>query len=181
MQGELQSQPPKREWVNLLSICFISLVTVVISPIFEPKTQTIEAVSSQSLIFIEENSSPSIFPITQENTLLAVSEPFINEIKECVKKIVVVATAYSSTPWETDDTPFITASGTYVKKGIIAANFLPFETRVKIPEIYGDRIFVVEDRMHPRNDGHHIDIWFPSYWEALNFGAKTTYIEILEE
>jgi len=28
-----------------------------------------------------------------------------------------------------------------------------------------------------RNYG--VDIWFPSYWEALSFGAKITYIEIL--
>ena len=35
-------------------------------------------------------------------------------------------TAYSSSVDETDDTPFITASGKHVRDGIVATNFLPF-------------------------------------------------------
>lgn len=96
------------------------------------------------------------------------------------QKINVVITAYSSTVWETDDTPYITASGTYVRDGIVANNLLPLGTKIKIPEIFGDKIFVVEDRMNSRKSYYHIDIWFPSYQEALNFGAKRTYIEILK-
>ncbi|MBI2674482.1 MAG: 3D domain-containing protein, partial [Candidatus Yanofskybacteria bacterium] len=61
---------------------------------------------------------------------------------------VVMASAYSSTPDQTDDTPFITAWGTQVRDGIIAANFLPFGTLVKMPDLYGDKIFTVEDRMN---------------------------------
>ena len=92
-----------------------------------------------------------------------------------------MATAYSSTVWQTDSTPFITAAGTGVRDGIIANNLLPFGTKVMVPEIYPDKIFVVEDRMHSRKGYYHIDIWFPTYIEAKNFGAKTTYIEVLEE
>ena len=66
------------------------------------------------------------------------------------KIMVVLATAYSSTPDQTDATPFITAWNTRVRDGILAANFLPFGTLVKIPEVFGDKIFVVEDRMHQR-------------------------------
>ncbi|MDP3003980.1 MAG: hypothetical protein Q8N43_00505, partial [Candidatus Azambacteria bacterium] len=40
------------------------------------------------------------------------------------KTMKVVLTAYSSTPDQTDDTPFITASNTRVRDGIVAANFL---------------------------------------------------------
>src|SRR3990167_1248447 len=40
----------------------------------------------------------------------------------------VTITAYSSTPEETDSTPFITASGTHVRDGVVAANFLPLGT-----------------------------------------------------
>src|SRR3989338_1243839 len=63
-----------------------------------------------------------------------------------IKTYSVRATAYSSTPDQTDDTPFITANGTYVKDGIIAANFyvdgyrVPFGTLVRIPEIYGEKV-----------------------------------------
>ncbi len=114
----------------------------------------------------------------QNNSLISLSSPYIPE--KSVRAMKVVITAYSSTPWETDGDPFITAAGTRVRDGIIANNYLLLGTKVRIPEIYGDKIFVVEDRMHWTKSNYHIDIWFPDYWQALNFGAKTTYIEILE-
>ncbi|KKQ76416.1 MAG: hypothetical protein US98_C0037G0003 [Parcubacteria group bacterium GW2011_GWC1_38_6] len=95
-------------------------------------------------------------------------------------QLKVVVTAYSSTPWETDNDPFITASGSLVRDGIIANNYLPFGTLVRIPEIYGDKVFVVKDRMNSKKGDYHIDIWLPSNREAKNFGVKRTYIEILE-
>jgi len=91
----------------------------------------------------------------------------------------VWVTAYSSTPEETDDSPFITASGTYVRDGIMATNLLPFGTEVKIPDAFGDKIFVVEDRMHQRKT-NNVDIWMPSKSEALQFGIRYATIEILE-
>lgn len=104
-----------------------------------------------------------------------------NEAQKAVKKIKVVVTAYSSTESQTDDSPFITASNKYVKDGIVANNMLPFGTKIRIPELYGDKIFVVEDRMNKRMGNHRFDIWFPSQTLALNFGVKTTEIEILED
>jgi 3D (Asp-Asp-Asp) domain-containing protein len=118
-------------------------------------------------------------PLIQGNSLLASVSP--TELEEkMVKKINVVATAYSSSVWETDDTPFLTAAGTQTRDGVIANNILPFGTKIKIPELYGDKIFVVEDRMNWKKGDYQIDIWFPSYGEAKEFGAKNTYIEILE-
>ena len=96
-----------------------------------------------------------------------------------IKKINVVATAYSSTPWQTDDTPYITADGARVRDGIIANNMLAFGTQVRIPQLYGDKVFTVEDRMHWRKSNYQIDIWFPTLQQAVNFGAKSTYIEVL--
>lgn len=96
-----------------------------------------------------------------------------------VRTVKVIVTAYSSSVFETDDTPEITASNTKVRDGIIANNMLPFGTKVRLPEIYGDKIFVVEDRMHSRKGNYHFDIWFPSYGEAKNFGAQNTYLEVL--
>ncbi len=112
------------------------------------------------------------------NTLLANSN--VSNSANIVKKMPVIVTAYSSTPWETWGNPFVTAAGTWVKDGIIANNYLPFGTKVRIPEIYGDKIFIVEDRMHSRKGYYHVDIWFSSYYEAKEFGVKKTYIEILE-
>ena len=42
--------------------------------------------------------------------------------------IYVTVTSYSSTPDQTDDSPFVTANGTWVHDGTLAANFLPFGT-----------------------------------------------------
>lgn len=96
------------------------------------------------------------------------------------KKIKVVVTAYSSSPIETDGDPYITASGQWVRDGIVAANFLPFGTKIRIPELFGDKVFVVQDRMHPRKK-YQVDIWFPSQQEAVQFGAHYGYIELVGE
>ena len=94
--------------------------------------------------------------------------------------LVVVATAYSSTPDQTDSTPFITASGDHVRDGIVAANFLPFGTQFKIPAYYGNKVFTVDDRMNARYDGMHtIDIWFNSRQSAIDFGRQRLAIELL--
>ena len=114
----------------------------------------------------------------QANTLMAVSTPAWPF--QPVKKMNVLVTAYSSTVWQTDNDPFTTASGSNVRNGIVANNLLPFGTKIKIPELYGEKIFVVEDRMKWTKSKYHFDIWFPEYSQAKNFGAKTTYIEVYE-
>lgn len=103
-----------------------------------------------------------------------------NEAEKAVKTIKVVITAYSSTPDQTDDTPFETASGRSVRDGVIANNMLPFGTKVTIPSLYGDKIFTVEDRMNRRKSDYHFDIWMPDRALALNFGVKTAEIQVLE-
>jgi len=90
----------------------------------------------------------------------------------------VPVTAYSSTSDQTDSTPFITASGTDVREGVIACNFLRFGTKVRFPQLYGDKIFVVEDRMAVKNS-HKMDIWFVSRDQAKQFGIKVAKAEIL--
>ena len=92
------------------------------------------------------------------------------------KKMRVLATAYSSTVDQCDPTPLITANGTHVHDGTLAANFLKFGTKVKFPTLYGDKIFTVEDRM---KSNRKVDIWFPTRREAMNFGAKVIEIEVL--
>lgn len=94
-----------------------------------------------------------------------------------VKQVWV--TAYTSVPEETDDTPFVTANNTLVGDGIIAANFLPFGTKVQIPAIFGDRIFTVTDRMHARKK-NFVDIWMSAKDAALAFGIHRAEIVILD-
>jgi len=118
--------------------------------------------------------------IVQETTLLPLTCPPTNKEIEILENRQVTVTAYSSTEWETQGDPFITASGERVKDGIVANNFLPFGTEIKLPEIFGDKIFIVQDRMHFRKSDYHFDIWLPSYKQALNFGAQTSSIEIVK-
>ncbi|MEK7481938.1 MAG: hypothetical protein AAB607_01150 [Patescibacteria group bacterium] len=98
--------------------------------------------------------------------------------KDKQKVMNIWITAYSSTPEQTDSTPFITASGNYVRIGVAAANFLPFGSRFKLPELFDDKVFVVEDRMHERFN-NRIDIWFSTKEEAKNFGKRLAKVEIL--
>lgn len=101
--------------------------------------------------------------------------------RETPDKVIkeAVITAYTSTPGQTDDTPFIAASGKRVHDGMIAANGLPFGTRVKIPAVYGEKIFVVEDRMNSRYGYGRFDVWLDmSRAEARKFGVKRVAVEI---
>jgi 3D (Asp-Asp-Asp) domain-containing protein len=120
---------------------------------------------SETLIF-EKSTSNNQLPILPSSSF---KEP------DLIKKTVV--TFYSSDSWQTDDTPFITANGTMVRDGIAAANFLPFGTRIKFPELFSDKIFVIQDRMHPRFS-QRIDIWTPTTEEARKGGIKYTPVEI---
>jgi len=156
--------------------CFlITSIGIWILISFSPILNTAKKTGAE--LDIEEIGSE--LAIAQENSLLPISDPSGPE-PQVARKITMIITAYSSTPWQTDDDPNITASGKWVREGIIANNLLPFGTKVRMPEIYGNKVFVVEDRMHQRKGYYHIDIWFPSYQEAINFGAKRTNVEILE-
>ena len=116
----------------------------------------------------------------QSGAITSVTNPSDSKVKNktVLKTYIVSASAYSSSVDETDDTPFITAKGTYVRDGIVAANFLPFGTALKIPALYGNKIFVVEDRMNKRYN-LNVDLWFPSKELAKQFGRKTIKIEIV--
>jgi len=93
-------------------------------------------------------------------------------------RIKIPITAYSSTPDQTDDSPFITASGTHVRDGIVATNFLKMGTKVMIPELFGNKVFVVEDRMN-RRYFHRMDIWFADRASARKFGLQNAEVVIL--
>ena len=93
-------------------------------------------------------------------------------------------TAYNSEPGQTDDSPCTTANGFDVcQHGVedtIAANFLSFGTKVRIPELFGDRVFVVRDRMNERYIDR-LDVWMREVPEAKLFGVRRAEIEVLTE
>ncbi|MDP2586216.1 MAG: hypothetical protein Q8P32_00370 [Candidatus Komeilibacteria bacterium] len=108
------------------------------------------------------------------------------EEREPRYKIKLWVTAYNSLPGQTDSTPCITASGLNVcersnqgAEDIIATNLmrLPFGTKVRIPELFGDKIFLVHDRMNARYT-KRVDVWMAEYADAKKFGKQYTEIEI---
>lgn len=106
------------------------------------------------------------------------SNTSINSVIASRAALKMRITAYNSIPNQTDDTPFTTAMGTEVRDGVIAANFLPFGTRIMIPSLFGNKIFTVEDRMNIRYR-HSIDIWMPDISHALDFGVRYAAIQIV--
>ncbi|MBI4438253.1 3D domain-containing protein [Candidatus Uhrbacteria bacterium] len=97
------------------------------------------------------------------------------------RAFTIPLTAYTSDPAQTDDTPCITASGLDVceraVENVVAANFLPLGTRVRIPELYGDRVFYVEDRMNERYY-YKMDVWMEDLADAKTFGVKYATVEV---
>ena len=92
----------------------------------------------------------------------------------------VTVTGYSSSVNETDSTPFLTASGSYVRVGVAASNFMPFGTKFKLPKLFGNQVFTVEDRMNARYNGtNYVDIWFAEKSDAVRFGTLPAQMEIL--
>lgn len=119
--------------------------------------------------------------LLQQNTPIAFRRPQYAPYcayKPGVSYCLTTVTAYSSTADQTDSSPFITANGKRVKEGIVACNFLTFGTKVKFPDLYGNQIFSVEDRMAKKNN-HKIDIWLPSRNDAKQFGVQRLKVEIL--
>ena len=99
---------------------------------------------------------------------------------KAVRTYNVEMTAYTSSVEECDDTPFITADGSHTRDGIIAANFLPFNTKVRIPELFGDKIFEVHDRMNARFP-FRVDVWMSVKDDMWQFGLhRNVRIEVVE-
>ena len=98
-----------------------------------------------------------------------------------IEEYTITVTGYSSTSDQTDDDPFTTASNRQVRWGYVAANFLPFGTKIRIPELFGDEVFEIQDRMNRRH-ANRVDIWFSSRYNAERFGiSNNVTIEIVEE
>ena len=104
------------------------------------------------------------------------------EAYHVVKTIKMVVTGYSSTADQTDDTPFLTASQKQVEDGTIAINGLPFDTKIRIPKLFGDKVFTVQDRMNEKYGKlQRADVWFADTRDAVELGARYNVpIEILE-
>ena len=89
----------------------------------------------------------------------------------------ITATAYTSREIETDADPFIAAWGDHVFWGMVASNSFPRGTKIQIPDYFGDKMFVVLDRMNPRYY-YHIDIWMNELPDAKTWGTRYVKIKV---
>lgn len=112
---------------------------------------------------------------------IATSTP--KKVDKVLRESTHTMTAYNSEVGQTDNSPCITANGFDVcKHGIedtIAANFLPLGAKVKIPELFGEKIFIVRDRMNKKHP-NRVDVWMKDKHDAIHFGVKVAKIQVLE-
>ena len=122
------------------------------------------------------------------NNLNSLSQDDLSVIVDSDKVIIKSAsyriiTAYNSESGQTDNSPCITANGfnlcQHNIEDSVAANFLPFGAKIRIPELFGDKIFIVRDRMNSRHY-NRVDIWMADRNDAIQFGVKSAKIEVLE-
>ena len=124
------------------------------------------------IIYVNENAEMIINNTLPENNDWEVKSTSYHSV-----------TAYNSEVSQCDGDPCTTANGfNLCEHGIedsVAANFLPFGAKIRIPDLFDDRIFVVRDRMNSRYPDY-IDVWMLSKAEARKLGVKIAKIEILE-
>ncbi|MGB3988218.1 MAG: hypothetical protein WBK67_00800 [Minisyncoccales bacterium] len=192
MSRKIKSAPFfQRNPLNILAVLVVSGLIFIFPVLAKQISQEAEAEAKEDNGISLEDESGSY--LTFHDNTLSPFHTFSNEPEESKEHPVIVEeeyrvvevyrttiTAYSSTVDQTNSEPFITASGSWVEDGIVATNFLPFNTKIRIPAYFGDKVFVVKDRMNRRYTDR-VDIWFETRSQAKNFGIKYTEIEILEE
>ncbi len=144
--------------------------------------QKIVAAESQEIVLMDGVIKDAAFDPAATLSVQASSTVPV-ETEKIISASRHIITAYNSEVAQTDDSPCITANGFNVcehgQEDTIAANFLRFGTKVKIPELFGDRVFVVRDRMASRYT-NRVDVWMKDYAEAVNFGVKVATIQVME-
>ncbi len=183
-----------------LNVAFFSVLLVSFSLLFlfsegeaiQKEGGKQEAVLSSLDENIKEEASE--FTFYNNDTLLVKSNPnyykpqvlgSATKESEATQKIWARITAYAPLDPTAQEgmcfsgDPLVTASGTRSRDGVVAANFLKFGTKIKIPALFGDKVFTVEDRMSSKYN-NTVDVLVSSRNEAFNFGVKRAYIEIVK-
>lgn len=157
-----------------LAINFVVMVAFLANLILPKIVRAEEGLSG--LEYVYPSQIQEVAPVAKKEALARFPESQPRRPDRAVKAVI---TAYSSTRSQTDDDPFTAASGKKVHDGMIAANWLPFGTKVKIPALYGDKIFVVEDRMNARYGYGRMDVWMDApIKEVRRFGVQRVVVEV---
>lgn len=157
--------------VRLLFVITFFLVILLMIELVQTFLQfrdlTKKAVNNQHPVYIVDSQPVDIDAYLRQY--------FANKVPQ--KTMYVTVTAYSSTVDQTDGTPYLTAFGSPVREGIVAANFLPVGTVVRFPDKFEDKLFVVEDTMDKRFS-LQVDIWMSDQEEAKKFGIQYLKMEV---
>ena len=167
---------------------FVAVLIILLLDLALPKLATAQEIQSQNVHFkilglelnVEESSDQQVMRKVPTDEAVTARLPLASD--KILKQVIVLkATAYNSDPAQTDDTPCITASGLNVcehgKEDVIATNFLPMGTYVRFPDLFGDKVFRVEDRMNRRYH-YRVDFWLKDRSDALKFGLQTVRMEV---
>lgn len=180
-------------WTIILSCIALAVLVVglalVAPPIYEaPQLQA----QTVSLEFKDPEDGVLRLPSTLGARLGQLLGARAVRIKPAVgTELPVVASAYATSKYQTDNSPCITASGvpvSYPSKdsvGTAASNILPFGTvllvTADIPGYEKGALFMVIDRMNARyNNKNYIDLLLPSTYHALLFGRQRISIKIVD-
>jgi 3D (Asp-Asp-Asp) domain-containing protein len=153
-----------------------------------------------------KHMSVAILALVMIPTNIVVAEPFLGSIGNQAinsdtaliakpsldrfsgRRVKVEVSAYNLVPGQTDSTPCIGANGADLclpsNRYTIATNSLPFGTKVIIPSIDAETVWVVRDRMNARY-GDNIDVMVQgtdaeAIAEARQIGRRTREVIILD-
>jgi len=180
----------QRILLTLLVVFSFEIISFPV-PVFGSLLDEARPITEEEQIVLNDSSFDLLIP---DNPYLEVSEDvvgeFPNHLPNISKKSVTKSdkyyalTAYNSEVSQTDSDPCTTANGfnlcRHGKEDTVAANFLPFNTKIKIPALFGDKVFIVRDRMNSRYR-NRIDIWMINRSDALKFGRRAAKIEIIKD
>ncbi|MCU0679742.1 MAG: 3D domain-containing protein [Planctomycetes bacterium] len=164
---------------RVLSFLFIAFGFQAL--LFPMPTLADEAVASE--LAQSEGNALEILHQQAEDEITIINHLPENPDAKILSESLRTITAYNSEAAQCDDSPCITANGFNVCKhgeeDTIAANFLPFGTKVKIPDLFGDKVFIVRDRMNQRFDDR-VDVWMLHKADAKQFGVQVSKIQVIE-
>lgn len=179
-EGSIPLPRVKNLGKKLLSFLFVALVFQFV--LFPMPALADEAVAEAEAAK-NQTDLISLTAVKIDDQVPIVAEKPATPKYKVVRTSTHTMTAYNSEVGQTDNSPCITANGFNVcEHGVedtVAANFLKMGTKVRIPELFGDRVFVVRDRMNARHT-NRVDVWMKDRPSAMKFGIKVAKIEVLE-
>ncbi len=97
---------------------------------------------------------------------------------QVIRSYTARITEYNSTPGQTSGDPFITANGEHVYFGGVAVNCVKFGTKLRLPKIFGNKVFRINDRggMPCGN----VDVWLDPHYMHGWRGTQYSLVQIIK-